>query len=113
MESVLSHVNQCQDLFKESSHFEPTIPLLVLYKFEAQLALGIPDAGNILNDLTALPDIEPKTYEAVAGKNVIISILVHLMFYSNSSCDSHTAQRRWKIVSTKCFEICYGVIHTK
>lgn len=67
MESVLSHVNQCQDLFKESSHFEPTISLLVLYKFEAQLALGIPDAGNILNDLTALPDIEPKTYEAVAA----------------------------------------------
>ena len=46
---------------------DPTHSLLALYEFEAKLKLGHQDLDNILEQITKLPSVEPKTFETVAA----------------------------------------------
>ena len=46
---------------------DPTHSLLALYEFEAKLKLGHQDLDNILEQITKLPSVEPKTFETIAA----------------------------------------------
>ena len=46
---------------------DPTHSLLALYEFEAKLKLGHQDLDNILEQITKLPSVEPKTFDTVAA----------------------------------------------
>ena len=41
--------------------------LLMLYEFEAKLLLGMEGLESLLERLAAVPTVEPKTFETVAG----------------------------------------------
>ena len=52
---------------------DPTLSLLVLYEFEAQLILGLPDAVQVMSVInSSCPQVEPKTYETIAGEEQLI-----------------------------------------
>ena len=46
---------------------DPTHSLLALYEFEAKLKLGHQDLDNVLEQITTLPSVEPKTFETIAA----------------------------------------------
>lgn len=46
---------------------DPTLPLLMLYEFEAKLYLGLPDLDSVVTKAAALSHVDPKTYEGFAG----------------------------------------------
>ena len=50
-------INTCKGIINS---LDPSLSLLVLYEFEAQLTLGLPEANNVLDILSSS---EPKIYE--------------------------------------------------
>lgn len=69
MKDVLSHVQQCRNFCSstEVHSSDPTLSLLILYEFEAQLWLNLPDALRVLDVVKMCPNVEPKIYENIAG----------------------------------------------
>ena len=71
MQLVLNHVTSCRDLCHQlpSRSSDPTLPLLALYELEARLALSSPDTDGVMETVAGLTNVEPKTYETIAGRS--------------------------------------------
>ena len=73
LESVLENVGTCRSLCRQigmggvSDASDPTHSLLALYEFEAKLKLGHQDLDNVLEQITKMPSVEPKTFESIAA----------------------------------------------
>ena len=73
LESVLENIATCRSLCRQlgmggvSDASDPTHSLLALYQFEAKLKLGHRDLDNVLEQITKLELVEPKTYETIAA----------------------------------------------
>ncbi len=72
-ESVLENIESCRSVCCQMGMggvrdpSDPTHSLLALYEFEAKLKLGHQDLDNILEQITKLPSVEPKTFETIAA----------------------------------------------
>lgn len=71
MEQVLAHVKSFRALCQQlpTSTTDPSLPLLAVYELEAQLTLSSPTAHSVMDTMEKLRNVEPKTYETIAGQH--------------------------------------------